>query len=1016
MKYFTRVNSHLLPFLLTTILLFFLIGPVSAQFKKPNKPMKYWTKEEFQKWENYFDGHRLSKPTAHRDRKFGIHDGNKIRTLFYNYGSIGRPNTEPSLEWPIYSGHGYGYEFGPLIGAQVVTVQGDTIGIFDDGMIDGGDTDPTGGENVWGWEPLPGYAAPSPNEYIAMSNKPSTWGPLFPKDDKGNLMWPGQYGKGKVTADLESYFVMDDRWNAEFGYYPFPSDSSRRGLGIQVTARGYQYSAQLAEDILFFQYEVKNVSEKKLDKVVVGMMGDPHIGGAGDFSDDYADFDQDMNMVFSWDRVGSSNDFGIPWDQLGWLGFIFLESPGNSTDDIDNDHDGMVDESRFNGIDDDGDWQATDAEAKADTPEKDYTNGIDDDHDGRIDDLGDLDGKSDDVGRDGIPGTFDEGEGNGVPDPGEPDFDQTDLDESDQMGLTSFAAPVYSTVIPADDDKIWKLMKPGNISAENIQQNADNIFLFGSGYFPFSPGEIQKYSIGIIMGQNKDDLYQNAKMAYFIYRLNFQFTKPPDLPTVHAVPGDGKVTLYWDDKAEQSTDILFGHDFEGYAIYRSTDKVHWGNPITDNRGIKVYDTPIAQFDRKDGVKGTHPIGTNGIHFYMGDDTGLRHTYVDSNLINGITYYYAVTAYDSGSATKGIAPLETPKAIGASNVVAVMPNAPAAGYIPAAVEIQHVSGISDAQLNVIILDYTLLKDTKYEITINDSVSPKSFTIKNLTSNETVLENSTDLKGQKHFIDGLVWRFIDIPFITPIDSLTKWEEGSQCNWTVDVSMSSHGVRLARDIEIRFSDTYIDTSVVIKPQPTKFTLVNVSDNVKLPFVFMDKDKDHELSSGDQVIIFLNNKPSWQFTFQAPAEGSIPPAKGDVFKLTIAKPLESIDKYIVHINPASVDLEKAKKDLDKIAVVPNPYVAASALEPKPAFVFSAGRGERRVDFIHLPKDCTIRIYTVTGEHVRTIEHHGTVFDGSEPWNLLSDDNLDISFGIYIYHVDVPGVGEKIGRIAIIK
>ena len=1016
MSYFSRKKLSLFTGLLWIFVVFALVAPATAQYKKPKKPMKYWTKEEFKAWENYFDGHRLSKPTAHRDRKFGIHDGNKIRTLFYNYGSIGRPNTEPSLEWPIYSGHGYGYEFGPLMGAQVVTVQGDTVGVFSDGMIDGGDVDPNGGENVWGWEPLPGYAAPSPNEYIAMSNKPSTWGPLFPKDKNGKTLWPGQYGNGVVTADLESYFVMDDRWNAEFGYFPFVSDSSRRGLGFRVTARGYQYSAQLAEDILFFQYKVENVSDKTLNKVVFGMMGDPHIGGAGDFSDDYADFNQDMNMVYSWDRVGSSNDFGIPWEDLGWLGFIFLESPGNSSDGIDNDHDGMVDESRSNGIDDDGDWQATDAEAKADTPEKDYTNGIDDDHDGRIDDLGDLDGKSDDVGRDGIPGTFDEGEGNGVPDPGEPDFDATDLDESDQLGLTAFAAPIYSTVIPADDDKIWNLLKPGHIGGENIQQNADNIFLFGSGYFPFAPGEIQKYSIGIIMGQNKDDLFQNAQTAYFIYRLNFQFTKPPDLPTVHAVPGDGKVTLYWDDKAEQSTDIIFGHDFEGYCIYRSTDKVHWGSAITDNRGIKMYDTPIAQFDKKDGIKGTHPVGVNGIHFYMGDDTGLRHTFVDSNLINGVTYYYAVTAYDSGSGTKGIAPLETPKAIGASNVVAVVPNAPAAGYVPAATKITHASGISNANLDVHIIDYTILKKTDYEISINDSTSKKTFSLKNLTTGQSVLENNTSLEGQKIFFDGLEMQFTDVPFVTPVDTATGWTEGSKSNWTVEISVPSSGKRLARDFEIRFFDTYVDTSVVVKPQPTKFTIWDITQDKKVPFVFLDKDKNHEISPKDQLVIFIHNKPSWQFTFNAPAEGAVAPAPGDVYRVVIAKPLTSKDRYVIHVDPASVDAQKAKEDLDKIAVVPNPYVAASALEPKPQFVFTAGRGERRVDFIHLPKDCTIRIYTVTGEHVKTIEHHGTAFDGSEPWNLLSDDDLEIAFGIYIYHVEVPGVGEKIGRLAIVK
>ncbi len=991
----------------------FSTGLFAQTFHRPNKPMKYWTKAEFQAWERYFDGHRLSKPTAHRDRKFGLHDGNKIRTLFYNYGSIGRPNTEPSIEWPIYSGHGYGYEFGPLIGAQVVTVQGDTIGFFSDGMIDGGDVDPSGGENVWGWEPLPGYANPN-QEYIAMSNNPNSWGPLFPKDDKGNLMWPGQFGNGVVTADLESYYVMDDRYNAEFGYFPFPDDSTRRGLGVEVHVRGYQYSAQLAEDIIFFQYEVKNVSPKRLDKVVFGMMGDPHIGGPGDFSDDYADFDAKKNMVFSWDKVGSSNDYGLPWDEIGWLGFVYLESPGNSEDGIDNDHDGMVDESRSNGIDDDGDWQATDAEAKADTPEENYTNGIDDDGDGRIDDLGDLDGKSDDVGRDGIPNTFDEGEGNGVPDPGEPDFDATDLDESDQLGLTSMAAPVYGTVVPAEDDKIWELMKPGTFGSENIQQNADNIFLFGSGYFPMNAGDVQKYSIGIILGQNKQDLYQNTDVAYLIYRLNFQFTKPPDLPKVTAVPGDGKVTLYWDDTAEHSHDILFGEDFEGYAIYRSTDKVHWGNAITDNRGNKVFDTPIAQFDKKDGIKGTHPVGTNGIHFYMGDDTGLRHVYVDSNLVNGVTYYYAVTAYDTGSATKGIPPLETPKAVGAPNVVAVVPNAPAAGYVPASVEISHTAGFSDAKLEVNIIDYTIIQSSQYTVSIDEGAK-KTFTVKDAAGN-VVVDKSSQLSGQPVYFEGLELRFTDIPFITVLDQ--GWKEGSKSNLTVEVGLAPGGKRYARDMEIRFSDTYVDTSVVFNPQPTHFAVWNTNDNVKMKFVFLDRDRNHELSAGDQIVVMLPNKKfSWQLTFKAPASGeAVNPAPGDVYFVHIQKPLDAADQYVIVTHPATIDTAKAKAQLDRIAVVPNPYVAADALEPKPKYVFTAGRGERRVDFIHLPKDCTIRIYTLTGEHVKTIEHHGTTFDGTEHWNLLTEDNLDLAFGIYIYHVEAPGIGEKVGRIAIIK
>ena len=105
----------------------------------------------------------------------------------------------------------------------------------------------------------------------------------------------------------------------------------------------------------------------------------------------------------------------------------------------------------------------------------------------------------------------------------------------------------------------------------------------------------------------------------------------------------------------------------------------------------------------------------------------------------------------------------------------------------------------------------------------------------------------------------------------------------------------------------------------------------------------------------------------------------------------------------------------MDNIAVVPDPYVAAAPWESK-QFYSAGARGERKIDFIHLPQTCTIRIYTIRGELVQSIEHYTSMDDGSESWNLRSKDGMDIAFGIYLYHVDAPGVGQKIGRFAVIK
>lgn len=76
---------------------------------RPEGPMKYWTKAEFEAYMSRLEGRGFRKAMSSEDRKSALHDGNKVRTLFYNYGSIGRPNTEPSMEWLAFSSHGYPY-------------------------------------------------------------------------------------------------------------------------------------------------------------------------------------------------------------------------------------------------------------------------------------------------------------------------------------------------------------------------------------------------------------------------------------------------------------------------------------------------------------------------------------------------------------------------------------------------------------------------------------------------------------------------------------------------------------------------------------------------------------------------------------------------------------------------------------------------------------------------------------------------------------------------------------------
>ena len=101
------------------------------------------------------------------------------------------------------------------------------------------------------------------------------------------------------------------------------------------------------------------------------------------------------------------------------------------------------------------------------------------------------------------------------------------------------------------------------------------------------------------------------------------------------------------------------------------------------------------------------------------------------------------------------------------------------------------------------------------------------------------------------------------------------------------------------------------------------------------------------------------------------------------------------------------------KVWVVPNPFKASAPWErqPVPGDAFT-----RHVDFFGLPKaQSRIRIYTLAGDLVQTLDHDGTHGDGEAPWNLISRNGQDIESGVYLFTVEWPG-GHQVGRFVIIR
>jgi len=676
----------------------------------------------------------------------------------------------------------------------------------------------------------------------------------------------------------------------------------------------------------------------------------------------------------------------------------------------------------------------------------------------------------------------DEGERDGVPTAGEPNFDQTDLNESDQIGLTGFKMnrivagagtpnPQVDDIVFFDDGRqwprrlyeMWTDPNPVNRFDIPLVNNYNIGFFFASGPFRLYAQKRERFSLALAYGADLDELKRTIKVVQQIYNANYQFAVPPPLPTLHAETGDRYVKLSWNDVAERGTDPVTGlNDFEGYRIYRSTDP-NFLDPkvISSGRGTGPLQgsngRPIAQYDLKNGIREFSSLAVEGVEYYLGDDTGITHTWTDTTVTNGQLYYYAVTAYDHGADTLDFLFYPSENAITVTqdvragivlppNVVQVRPNPRVLGYTPAAAGgVQHVSGTGSGSLEIRVLESQAVPDNhtmvvRFHTEVSDSIRAEYYTMVDSTEGETVISKGSDLEGKgTGQVGSGLQPVITTPAVTSVDmDASGFHEPRSTNvglrFTYQASVVSANRRrpgYPSDLTVTFANAPLDTSlpaIGIPAKPVKYRIVahDLSGDLHLKTRLYDVDNDSTLSTASEyidVITYLPESPTspkvtWRIqmdtTAKPPGDPIVKPRGGDTFEAVVAKPYGEGDVFAFATTGESVDQEKAKAQQSREPyVVPNPYVAYASFEPERFAV--SGRGERRIEFRNLPQYCTIRIYTTRGELVQTLRHDGSTA-GMVAWDLRSKDNLEVAPGLYIFHVEHESLGSKIGKFAIIK
>ncbi len=591
-------------------------------------------------------------------------------------------------------------------------------------------------------------------------------------------------------------------------------------------------------------------------------------------------------------------------------------------------------------------------------------------------------------------------------------------------------------------------------------------FVAMTGPFDMAPGDTVWASFALVAGGDETQFFSNVQTLHEMARNGYRGPSAPPEPHLTAVPGDGKVTLYWDTRSERS------EDFEGYKLYRrrsgSITAGDWGQEILDPQGKVVGYFPIAQFDKIDGITGPDPLNP---YMWLGDDTGLRHTYVDTTVLNGVGYLYALTAYSTGDPSKDLPALENSLSTTAGATPQPGPNGTVPGQAPAGA--LKMTPADSFWIEVEVMDSRRINGHSYQVTFTDwttlgpgeRVYKQGYNLFDIDTGDTLLKEEplTDNSGDNtQVVDGFRIKFTPRPLTGEIEKVwnttSSVRDGSKWPyWDITLYSAAKGLDFVFVID--------EDHPAMLPAARGFGSATYTVPVRAFINSTGEEITEYMQVGDWAARFPND-PSYggspgewslepgganwnpavdersntnfaDFLIGKDASGkqlfllktvqppdSKPPQSGDAWFVGKQKPFPRDAAYQFKTQKAYVD--PSLIDLSQVRVVPNPYFVKAQWDTEARF--------RRVKFMNLPEVADIYIFTVSGDLVRHIRHHrdfipppnldnpGPYFSiaragfGWHDWDLVSDNEIEVAYGIYIYVVVTPDGRKTTGKLAIIR
>jgi hypothetical protein len=574
-----------------------------------------------------------------------------------------------------------------------------------------------------------------------------------------------------------------------------------------------------------------------------------------------------------------------------------------------------------------------------------------------------------------------------------------------------------------------------------------------------SPGDSVRFTVAYIFA---DDLPQLLLMHDYILRVyNSDFARPipPPVPHLTATGLDRSVKLSWDKASESATDAMIpdslGDPFRGYRLLRATREE--GPYVELGRWVKDTLLVYEYLDKGEDIGGLK----NNVRYYYqlhAFDEGavrIKQEPMETAAVEGVNSISVIPTTEPSNATSeaGVGALQT-GLLGDVTVPRLIPKE----------ETNYNALMSGRTFEVTIGASTDGVSYQIPVTVRDSVSGRVHNA--VVDIGLMVDGSPETAGIKEGT-GLIedifglgaadmelgYRFeqldepfhieptiesthgSDVPVIT-MDSLGVTGVGIVTPYTVgerellveflpggEEVIFMRGTFPYLNIEIRDTagtllepdvDWGMNETFVLESGTTWFPLSKeryyLSGTISNGTTW---DIGHLLTIGEAKIAF-------DFTDRGQGSGKAPPLfswasshregmvdfqAGDKVRLTWSGGIKGTfpDNAVVALVGGGAGLTEVTEEMmEGIRIVPNPFLVRDQRQS----------GEPKIYFNYLPDECTIRIYTIALDLVKTIHHQG----GSRAeWDLQTEGGQLVASQLFIALIEAPNGAQTTKKFAVV-